>query len=255
MEQKSWPAYVAELLGTFVLVFFICLAVSLSSKTGLGFTDFAVIGLVHCLVLTLLIASLAGASGAHFNPAVTVTLAALRKIRGSDAAIYILMQLAGAILAALVVKGLVLDEGRPVNFGASVLAKQFIQSDFSGFVAEGIGTFTLMLAIMGSAIIAKNKSSLTPLVIGGALGGAVMAIAPLTGGALNPARAFGPALVANAFDGGGTFLIVYVLGPCVGALLAGFLMTVIYSGEIEEAEGILPPREDILEIPVDPDLA
>lgn len=250
MEQKGAPAYVAELLGTFVLVVFICLAVSLSSKTGLGYTDWAVIGLVHALVLAMLVAALAGASGAHFNPAVTITLAAQRKIRGADAGIYILMQLAGATLAALVVKGLVLDEGKSVNWGATLLNKSFLQENkFAGFTAEGLGTFALMLAIMGAAVIVRNRSDINAWIIGGALGMAVMCIGPLTGAGLNPARAFGPMLVAGVLgDNFPTFLIVYTLGPIVGALIAGFAIRAIYGGDLEEAEGIVPPREDIIEI-------
>ena len=115
MEPKGARAYVAELVGTFVLVTFIGFVVSLTSRSALGFTDWAVIGLVHAFVLALLVASLAGVCGAHFNPAVSISLAATKKIRGADAAVYILMQLAGATLAALFVKGLLLDEGKPVR--------------------------------------------------------------------------------------------------------------------------------------------
>ncbi len=244
MEQKGWPAYVAELVGTFLLVFFILLVVSLTSKAALGVTDWAVIGLVHFLVLAALVAAFAGASGSHFNPAVTITLAVLKKIRGADAGVYILMQFAGGILAALVVKALIVDEGRSVNYGAGVVSKQFFQSDFPGFVAEGIGTFMLMLAIYGTAIVVRNRSVIAPIMIGGALGAAVMCIGPLTGAGLNPARAFGPALVANAFAGGGTFLFVYILGPIVGALLAGIIMRAIYGGEEEMPEAIEPPGDD-----------
>lgn len=253
MEQKGAPAYIAELLGTFVLVVFIGLVVSISSKGGLGYTDWAVIGLVHAFVLALLVAALAGASGAHFNPAVTTTLLALKKIRGADAGIYILMQLAGATLAALFVKGLVLDEGRPVNWGATLLGKSFLQDNkFAGFAAEGIGTFALLLAICGAAVVVRNRSDITAWVIGGALGMAVMCIGPLTGAGLNPARAFGPMLVAGVLDNNfGTFLIVYTLGPIIGGLIAGLAIRFIYSNDLEEAEGIVPPREDVIEIETD----
>lgn len=253
MEQKGAPAYVAELLGTFVLVVFIGLVVSISSKTGLGYTDWAVIGLVHAFVLAMLIAALAGASGAHFNPAVTITLAAQRKIRGADAGIYILMQLAGATLAALVVKALVLDEGKSVNWGATLLNKSFVQDNkFAGMSAEALGTFALMLAIMGAAVVVRNRSDITAWIIGGSLGMAVMCIGPLTGAGLNPARAFGPMLVAGVLgDNFGTFLLVYTLGPIVGALIAGFAIRAIYGGDLEEAEGIVPPREDIIEVDSD----
>ncbi len=248
MEHKTARSYVAELVGTFLLVLFITLVVSISSRAGLGFTDWAVIGLVHAFILTMLVASLAGISGANFNPAVTITLAAMRKMRWSDASIYILMQLAGATLAALVTKSLLLDEGKPVNYGATLIAKSFFQNDFSGAVAEGLGTFALMMAIVGTAIILKNKSDLFPWVIGGTLGMAVMCVGPMTGAGLNPARAFGPLLVAGQLgDHFGTFITVYTLGPIIGALLAGFLVAWLYAGDLEEAE-IVAVREDVIDV-------
>ena len=71
MEDREWPAYVAEFIGTFVLVFFICAILSINSAGGIGVTDWAVIGLLHAFVLAMLVYALGGASGAHFNPAVT----------------------------------------------------------------------------------------------------------------------------------------------------------------------------------------
>ncbi len=251
MEQKGARAYVAELVGTFVLVLFICLVVSLSSKAALGFTDWAVIGLVHAFTLALLVAAMAGVSGAHFNPAVTLALTATRKFRGADAAVYILMQLAGATLAALVAKGLLLDEGRPVNWGATLVNKAFFQSDWSGFWAEGLGTFLLMATITGTAVIAKNKSDITPWLIGGALGVAVMCMGPMTGAGMNPARAFGPLLVAGQLgDNFGTFIFVYTLGPIVGAVVGAGLLEWLYTGDLEET-GMTPAREDDLLIELD----
>ena len=246
MEPKGARAYVAELVGTFVLVLFIGLVVSLSSRAALGFTDWAVIGLVHAFVLALLIASLAGVCGAHFNPAVTLALTATKKFRGADAGVYILMQLAGATLAALVVKALLLDEGKPVNYSATLINKAFFQTDSLGFVAELLGTFLLMAAITGTAVVAKNKSDITPWLIGGALGAAVMCIGPMTGAGLNPARAFGPLLVSGTlWDDFGTFLFVYTLGPIVGALIATFLMQWFYADEELEI-GMTAAREELL---------
>jgi MIP family channel proteins len=247
VEPKGARAYVAELVGTFVLVLFIALVVSLTSRSALGFTDWAVIGLVHAFVLALLVASLAGVCGAHFNPAVTISLAVTRRIRGADAGVYILMQLAGATLAALVAKGLLLDEGKPVNYGATLIAKAFFQSDWSGFWAEAIGTFLLMATITGTAVVAKNKSDITPWLIGGALGAAVMCIGPMTGGGFNPARAFGPLLVSGTLgDNFGTFLLVYTAGPIIGALVATFLVQWFYSDEAAETGGVTAAREDLI---------
>src|SRR3954471_14176648 len=225
IEPRGTAAYVAELLGTFMLVFFICMIVILNSRDGLGFTDWAVIGLVHAFILMLLVASLGGTSGAHFNPAVTVTLGALRKISPPDAVIYILLQLAGAVAGALLAKAILKDEGDFVNYAApSVNARV---TDFGAFICELIGTFALMWAIMAAAVNPRAPRSVAPWGIGAALGMGVMVFGALTGAGLNPARSFGPDLVAGEFDGFGTFLFVYCLGPILGGMLAGTAYTAI----------------------------
>lgn len=225
IEERGAAAYAAEFLGTFMLVFFICMIVIVNSKNGIGVTDWAVIGLVHFLVLMLLVASLGGTSGAHFNPAVTVTLAGLRKISPPDAVIYILLQLAGAVAGALVARLLLKDEGRAVNYGAPAVSPHLTK--FGGFIGEMIATFGLMWAIVAAAVNPRAPRATAPWVIGAALGLGLFVFGPLTGGSMNPARAFGPDLVSGHFDGFGTFLLVYVLGPIVGAGLAGAFYTVI----------------------------
>ena len=75
---------------------------------------------------------------------------------------------------------------------------------------------------MGAAVNPRSHKAWAPLVIGAAYGVSVMVLGPMTGAALNPARAFGPALVSGEFGGGGTFLLAYVLGPVAGALAAAF---------------------------------
>jgi MIP family channel proteins len=227
VEDRGAAAYAAEFIGTFLLVLFVGLILASNSQAGLGFTDFAVIGLLHAFVLMMLIASLGGTSGAHFNPAVTLTLAALRRIAPVDAVIYVLLQLAGAVAAALVVKLTLTGSADATNYGATAVNDKFVSGNGGAFLAELLGTFALMWAIMGAAVNPRAEKSWAPLVIGGTLGFAVMAIGPITGAGLNPARAFGPALVGSAFDGAGTFLFVYVLGPAVGALLAGFLYELV----------------------------
>lgn len=222
MEDRNSSAYAAEFIGTFLLVLFIGLILSVQASV-LDSADFAVIGLVHVFTLGMLVSALGGTSGAHFNPAVTLTLTALRKIKPVDAAIYIVLQLLGAVAAALVVKLMLSDEGGAVNYGATSLNESALSTDAGGFLAEMIGTFVLMWAIMGVAVNARAERAWAPWVIGGTLGMAVMCIGPLTGAGFNPARAFGPALVGDAFGGGGTFLLVYVLAPIVGALAAALI--------------------------------
>lgn len=236
IEAKGPAAFAAEFIGTFLLVLFIGLILATNSPAsagGLGFRDFAVVGLLHAFVLAMLIASLGGTSGAHFNPAVTTTLAVLRKITLADAIVYIVLQAAGAVAAALVVKLTMGGAADATNFGATGITSSatLISSKGGAFLAELIGTFVLMWAIMGTAVNPRTERTWAPWVIGGTLGMAVMAIGPLTGAGLNPARAFGPALVGDAFGGAGTWLLVFLLGPLVGALLAGVGYATIVLGE------------------------
>jgi glycerol uptake facilitator protein len=236
MEERGVPAYLAELLGTLLLVLFIGLVLSVHVG-GLKSSDFAVIGLLHVFILAMLVASLGGASGAHFNPAVTITLLGLRKIRPNDAGIYIVMQLIGAVIGAAIVKLLLTDEGGNVGYGAVAVGPQLDGKASLGFLGELIGTFALMWAIMGTAVNPRAERSWAPLIIGGTLGAAVMCLGPLTGGGLNPARSFGPDLIAGNFDGFGTFLFAYCLGPILGALAAGFAYQTIVLEEQERLFG------------------
>jgi glycerol uptake facilitator protein len=238
-EERGPAAYLAEFLGTFALVFFVTMAVVLflpapeaaqQQPTLPGqpppepeqqFQDWAVVGLVHIFVLFLLIQTLAIICGAHFNPAVTVALAAIRQINPIDAVIYVVVQLAGATLGALCTKLIVDDEGEPLHHGATEISKRVEQDIFpAGFAVEAIGTFFLVWAIVGVAVNPRALKDWAGLVIGGTLGLAVMTLGPITGGGFNPARVFGPALVSNHFEGIDTFIVAYVLGPVVGALLA-----------------------------------
>lgn len=225
MERRSTSAYAAELIGTFFLVLFIALAVTVNSDAGLGYTDVAVVGLVHVFALMMIIATIGGVSGAHVNPAVTVALAAVRKIAPVDAAIYVLVQVAGAILAVLVITLLIQDgTADAVNLGAPAVAQNFLEGKAAaGFLAEALGTFALVWAIMGVAVNPTAAKDWAPLVIGATLGLAVFTLGPMTGGSFNPARAFGPALISGELSDGGTFLLAYVVGPIAGAVAAALL--------------------------------
>jgi MIP family channel proteins len=229
MELRDRSAYIAEFLGTMLLVGFITMVLSTNLSLTRGFPDLAVIGLVHAFLLMMLIATLGGASGAHFNPAVTIALTAIRKIAPRDAGIYIICQLAGGIVGALIVRAILTDEGGAVKYGANFVSHgpPVSTTTFGGFVAEILGTFVLMWAIMGTAVNVRAPKDWAPWVIGGTLGFAVMAIGPITGAGFNPARSLGPAVVAGDFGGVGTFLLAFVLGPVIGALLAAFTYTAV----------------------------
>jgi glycerol uptake facilitator len=223
VQDRGPAAYIAEFLGTLVLVFFITAVVSLYVSTDpTRFTDFSVVGLVHAFVLFGLIQTLAVISGAHFNPAITVAMTALRQIKPPDAAIYIIAQLGGAVAGALLTKLLLENEGKAVNYGATTVSERILEGAIlPGMVAEALGTFFLVWVVVGVAVNPRATKEWAALAIGAALGMAVMVIGPLTGGSFNPARSFGPAIVSGEWGGADTFLLVYVLAPIVGALVAG----------------------------------
>jgi glycerol uptake facilitator protein len=228
VQDRGPAAYLAEFVGTLLLVFFVTAVVSLyvtvpTRANPAPFIDFSVIGLVHAFLLFGLVQTLALVSGAHFNPAVTVVMAALRQIKPPDALVYIVAQLAGGVAGALLTKALLEDEGRQVNYGVTAVSSRLDGEIIPGMVVEALGTFFLVWVIVGVAVNPRATKEWAALAIGTALGMGVMVLAPLTGAGFNPARAFGPAVVSGEWSGGAAdFLLVYVLGPVVGALVAGF---------------------------------
>jgi glycerol uptake facilitator protein len=234
IPARGPAAYVAEFIGTFALVLFVTLVVSEfatapvqatpTSPAIQPFIDWSVIGLAHVFVLFFLIQTLAVVSGAHFNPAITAALAAIRQIRLIDAGIYVVVQLAGGVCGALVTKLILkhFENAKAVNYGAVKVSDNLDHAIGLGMLVEGIGAFFLVWAVVGVAVNPAAFREWAGLVIGATLGLIVMVGGSLTGGSYNPARAFGPDLAASAFDGGGRFLLVYVLAPVIGALLAAF---------------------------------
>jgi MIP family channel proteins len=219
IEARSMLAYAAEGVGTFLLVFFICAVISVGNA-GVLQLDLAGLGLLHALTLGVLVYALAASSGAHFNPAITVAMLAIRQIRARDAAAYVVFQLVGGTLAALLVLLLFHHAGATVNYGATAINAKVITdgSPWLGLVAEAAGTFMLMWAVMAVAVNPRGEKHFAGLVIGGGLGLAVMVFGPATGAGLNPARWLGPALASGSYADFWVFLV----GPIVGALLAAF---------------------------------
>jgi glycerol uptake facilitator protein len=232
IPERGVAAYLAEFLGTLTLVFFITMVVSefiqAPTATAPGvtptqpFIDWAVIGLVHVLALFLIVQTIALVSGAHVNPAITVGLAAIRQIRPIDASIYVVMQLLGGTVGALITKGLLTTEGKDVHFGAVDVSAVISHHTFTGMCVEALGTFFLVWAVVGVAVNPTAFKSWAGLVIGGTLGLIVMIGGSLTGGSFNPARAFGPALVSGFWSSktAGAWILIWVLAPLVGAVAA-----------------------------------
>jgi len=206
----------AEAFGTATLIFFGAGAILTNNmpKSGFGLLGIA---LAHGIALALGVTATMNISGGHLNPAVTVGLFAVKRIDGKAAVAYILAQLAGASLAALALK-LILPSAviKAMSLGVPRIASMITIGQATAI--EAVLTFFLMSAVMGTAVSAAAPKVAgfgigLMLLIGILIGG------PLTGAALNPARAFGPALVAGHWVGH----LAYWIGPVVGALVAAFL--------------------------------
>jgi MIP family channel proteins len=242
MQDRGLAAYIAELVGTLLLVFFITSVVVLYVATGQNAqfgSDFAVVGLTHFLLLFGLIISIGVASGGHFNPAVTAAFIVIRRIDPLDGLVYILAQLSGGVLGALLTKAFLLDEGRASDYGTPKISA-LLGGAFQGAMIEGIGAFVLVLVVLSTALNPEVRRW-AALAIGGALGFLVMVFGPLTGGSFNPARWFGPALVGNHF----TDAWAYIVGPIVGGLLAAAVYRFIIepsSGPVQEMADTVAPR-------------
>src|SRR3954471_5980247 len=233
IEAKGSAAYVAEFVGTLFLVLFICGVISSSAPRGLTLAD---LGLLHALLLLAIVYSIGSISGAHVNPALTIALASIRKISGRDASIYIVMQLAGGLAGALLAKTFFLGRGGLVDYGTPAINDTFLQggSVALALLAEAIGAFALMWAVMGTAVNPNAPKGVAGVAIGGALGFAVMIFGPATGGSFNPARWFGPSVAAGSWSDAW----MYILAPVAGAVCAALL----YRRVMELDARALPPQ-------------
>ncbi len=208
---------VAEALGTFGFVFIGAAVVVVNGgfpNSGIGLLGIA---LAHGVALSVMISATMTISGGHLNPAVTVGLLVARKIDLVSAAAYIVTQLAAASVGALLVQWL-LPAGavRSALLGVPVIASSVTLGQAIGL--EAILTFFLMSAVFGTAV-SPDAPRIAGFGIGLVLLFDILVGGPLTGAAMNPARAFGPALVSGQWLGH----VVYWIGPMVGAILAALL--------------------------------
>jgi len=237
MERKDPAAYVAEFVGTMFLVLAICgfLSVNTRPLAGLLISP-ADLGLLHGFLLVAIVYSIGSVSGALVNPALTIALAAARKLTPRDAGIYIVCQLAGGLLGAFLAYEFFKGRGAAINYGTPAISPKFLQggSEGLGFLAEAVGTFALMWAVMGTAVNTKTPKGVAGLGIGLTLGFAVMVFGPATGGSFNPARWFGPALVSGSW----TDAWLYILAPIVGAVLAALLYSWMLTDEGAPAQSV-----------------
>jgi aquaporin TIP len=217
---------VAEFLGTFALVFFgegaICAYQFMHTPTDMSLLGVA---FAHGLAVTVAMIALMHISGGHFNPAVTIGLWVTKRLNTLDVLAYWAAQIAGAIAAAYVLRSVVPDDTwRAVALGTPDLARDFTR--LSGMILEGVATFFIVLAFFATTVDEHSTSrTLAALAVGLTYAISILAIAQFTGGALNPARAFGPWV---AMGGKVSNQGVYWVGPLAGGFVAGLLYDSVF---------------------------
>jgi len=215
--NRLGPALVAEMVGTFALVF-------IGAGAGaLGIGGLVGVALAHGLVVLAFAYAYGHISGAHVNPAVTVGVFAAGKMDAAKAASYIFFQLLGGLLAAYALKWVL--GGAVGHLGAGILAANLQAggstlsvSPAAGFFIEALLGFFLANTVLNTAVSGK-AGNLAGVAIGTTLTFNILMGGPLTGAIFNPARQLGPALAADQMANLG----IYLTAPLVGAAAAGVL--------------------------------
>jgi aquaporin Z len=212
--------FVAEFVGIFALVFIGggALVLSQAADSGIGLVEIA---LAHGLALAIMVSATMRVSG-HLNPAVTFAFLAARRIEPIMAGVYIIAQITGAIVAAWAISGLFPE---PLVDAARV-GGQSVALGISGtqaWMLEAIATFFLVFVVFGTAVD-PEAPPVGGFAIGLTLTAAILAIGPLTGGSLNPARSLGPAVVSGIWEA----QIIYWTAPVAGGIVAGLLYDLLF---------------------------
>jgi MIP family channel proteins len=227
-------AIAAEFLGTMFFVFLGCGSVVAAVGTvgGLDGAALVAISLAHGIGILTAVAWTARLSGGHINPAVTLAMMVTRNIEIPKGVAYIVAQLAGAVAGALLLKWAAPNAAEAFsNLGAHGIASGVAEGE--GLLYEIIGTAFLVIVIFNVAVSKKGWGSNAPIAIGLAIALIHFVMVPITGASVNPARSFGPAVVANEW---GDFWI-YIIGPALGAVIVAAIWLVWKDwGEDLEAE-------------------
>ena len=212
--------FTAEFIGTFALVFVGGAAIMIAKDTNSS-AGLLMIALAHGLILAVMVSALMRISG-HFNPAVTIGFLATRRIDTSMAGVYILGQLIGAIVGAYALK----FTFPFALFAATRGGGQAIALQVTGgqaFLLEAIATFFLTIVIFGTVVDPKAPR-IGGLAIGFVVAADTLAIGPLTGASMNPARSFGPAVASGFFEA----QLIYWAAPITGAVAAALLYEFLF---------------------------
>jgi aquaporin NIP len=208
MQQLQWRKYLAELIGTFALVFCGTGAIIINQETN-GSISHAGIAITFGLIVMAMIYALGNISGAHLNPAVTIAFALSGRFFFKEVIPYIISQVIGALLASTVLQYLF-----PGNelLGATIPAGSASQS----FILELLLTFFLMLVIINVAQGSKEQGMFAGLAIGSVVLLEAMFAGPVCGASMNPARSLAPAVVSGHLE----HLWIYLTATVAGAALA-----------------------------------
>ncbi|HMG18708.1 MAG TPA: MIP family channel protein [Gemmatimonadales bacterium] len=229
LNERTWRAVLAEFIATLLFVFIGAGAVAVGTGAlplaaeALDPATLTAIALAHGLAIAVLVAATARISGGHINPAVTFAAVITGRMKAGPGVLYVAAQLVGAVVGALLLDAVLVSEVEG-NLGAHQLSDTALSSDFAGLIVEIILTFMLVFTVFAVAIDPRGPSNLAPIAIGLAVLIDHFVGVPLTGASMNPARSFGPALVANAWDDHW----VYWIGPLAGGALAGLIYYFVY---------------------------
>ena len=225
---KIWRSVLAELIATLLFVF-----VGAGSVVVLGGVNdtggLVAVALTHGLAIALLVAATAKISGGHINPAVTFGAVITGRMKLSTGVLYLGGQIAGAVIGALLLEAAIVGQYEG-NLGAHSLNLELLDGVGAAVLVEAVLTFVLVFTVFATAMDPRGLAGLAPIAIGFAVLVDHLVGIPLTGASMNPARSFGPALVADAWDDHW----VYWVGPLIGGGLAALVYYFTFMWGIEE---------------------
>ncbi|HEY8868081.1 MAG TPA: MIP/aquaporin family protein [Candidatus Limnocylindrales bacterium] len=237
----------AEALGTAILVFIgagsVPLTVFLTGNNPFGSAELSTISFCFAFAIFAAVYAVGHISGAHINPAVTIALAASKKIDWTTAAYYIVAQVVGALIGAALTLA-VLSGNDPAKLGLGSVGVNANAGLGVGVLAEVIGTAILVFTVFGAAVDGRAPAGFAGVVIGFIVYGIIILVGPITGAALNPARQVGP-VILEAIIGFGKAsdriaqLWVYIVGPIVGGLVGAGLYQFIGRQTTESAPSVV----------------
>lgn len=224
-----WRKCLAEFVGTAFLIYIGCGSLTASGylahdKALFTGADLLGVALAFGLALGIMVYALSHISGSHINPAVSIAMATTRRMSWREAGAYVVSQLLGGLLGALLIAVCFgARSARTLGYGATDYNTLFVNY-FGAIVTEAIVTFFLMFVIMAMVMDKRTPAGWAGLMVGLTLGVAILVTGAITGGNLNPARAFGPTIIELLFGASYPFwhMFVFFIGPIIGAIGGAF---------------------------------